>query len=151
MSASERLQLIQTLNQLPASQFEELVIALNPPAGILPPNVAAQGPRLRATTLGRGTDGPQLPQLQAILQQLLPADQSFLDGDNPTRRRCRPPGSCLSQATLLRAPKAQLEAALAAVEADLETAPRQVDRLRLEKEAEQLLDKIEALDNTLNG
>ena len=45
LSESERLALIQTLNRLPITQFEELLIALNPPAGILPPNFAAQGNR----------------------------------------------------------------------------------------------------------
>lgn len=40
---------------------------------------------------------------------------------------------------------ARLEEELAAVESDLESAPREVDRLRLEKAAEQLLEKIEKL------
>ncbi|TVP63147.1 MAG: TIR domain-containing protein [Leptolyngbya sp. LCM1.Bin17] len=47
--------------------------------------------------------------------------------------------------------RAQLEDALAAVESDLETAPRAVDRLRLEKEAERLLEKIDDLNNKLQG
>ncbi|MEM6866802.1 MAG: CHAT domain-containing protein [Cyanobacteria bacterium P01_C01_bin.121] len=43
----------------------------------------------------------------------------------------------------------QLEEELAAVEADIESAPREVDRLRLEKAAEQLLEKIERLRTKL--
>ena len=46
--------------------------------------------------------------------------------------------------------KAQLEEELAAVESDLEVAPREVDRIRLEKEAERLLAKIDELDDRLN-
>ena len=46
---------------------------------------------------------------------------------------------------------AQLEAELIAVESDLESAPREVDRLRLENVADRLLAKIEALQAKLNS
>ena len=46
---------------------------------------------------------------------------------------------------------AQLKAELLAVESDLESAPREVDRLRLEKAADRLLTKIEALQAKLNS
>lgn len=44
---------------------------------------------------------------------------------------------------------AQLEEELAAVESDLETAAREVDRMRLEKEAERLLEKIDQTEAKL--
>ena len=45
----------------------------------------------------------------------------------------------------------QLEAELAAVESDLEAAPREVDRLRLEKAADRLLNQIDVLQTKLNS
>jgi len=45
----------------------------------------------------------------------------------------------------------QLEAELIAVESDIETAPREVDRLRLGKEAEKLLNKIDTLKSKLRS
>ena len=45
----------------------------------------------------------------------------------------------------------QLEAELAAVEADLESAPRAVDRLRLEKAADRLLNQIDTLQTQLKS
>ncbi len=72
LSASERLALIQALNQLPLMQLEELVVALNPPAGVLPPINAAQGNR--TSELLRWVEGPTgsgLSQLQALLSQLI--------------------------------------------------------------------------------
>ena len=47
--------------------------------------------------------------------------------------------------------KVQYEEALAAVESDLETAPPEVDRLRLEMQAERLLNKIDDLNGKLQG
>jgi hypothetical protein len=54
LSAAERLKLIRTLNNLPRGQFNELVTALNPPGGILPSDLAAQGDRVLCSPgLGR--------------------------------------------------------------------------------------------------
>jgi hypothetical protein len=72
MSTSERLQLIQTLNNLPIVEFEVLVKTLNPPGGIMPPPSAAQG--LRSSALLdwiEGPTGPGLNELQAVLGQVM--------------------------------------------------------------------------------
>ena len=45
LSGIERLRLIQTLNALPSTQFDEIVFALNPPVGNMPGNSAPQGSR----------------------------------------------------------------------------------------------------------
>jgi hypothetical protein len=72
VSVNERLKLIQTLNGLPMTQFEELAIALNPPPGILPPNLAAQGNRAPALLQWvEGPTGPGIPQLQVVLNLIL--------------------------------------------------------------------------------
>lgn len=71
MPASERLQLINTLNSLPTVQFETLVNTLNPPSGLMPPNSAPQG--LRSSALLQwveGPTGPGLSELQAGLQAM---------------------------------------------------------------------------------
>ena len=158
MSITERLQLIRTLNGMPPTQFEELVIALNPPAGILPSNSAAQG--TRASELLRwveGPTGPRLPQLQAILKLILNGEgrPSELPSDAPkphvaqqTTNQARKLSG--SRQGFYERQKAQLEEELAAVESDFAAAPREVDRVRLEKEAERLLEKIEKLDTKLN-
>ncbi|MEO1069885.1 MAG: hypothetical protein AAFW95_12315, partial [Cyanobacteria bacterium J06638_6] len=106
------------------TQFEELVIALNPPAGILPPNITAQGNR--APELLRwveGPTGPKLPQLQMVLNQILNIAPLSTDPEtgHPSASRKR----------FYEKQKVQLEAALAAITLDLETAPREVDRMRL--------------------
>ncbi|MEM9214731.1 MAG: hypothetical protein AAGD25_10330 [Cyanobacteria bacterium P01_F01_bin.150] len=72
VSSIERLKLIQTLNKLPEGQFEELLVALNPPGGIVPKTSAAQGNRTSAllqwveSPAGRG-----LAELQELLSLLL--------------------------------------------------------------------------------
>ena len=48
MSSRFRLTLFRTLSALPAPQFEELRFALNPPPGIVPESIAAQGNRVAA-------------------------------------------------------------------------------------------------------
>jgi hypothetical protein len=72
LSRKERLKLIQTLNQLPPTQFEELAFALDPPAGLVPSMMAAQG--TRAPELLRwveGVTGPGLSELLELLDLLL--------------------------------------------------------------------------------
>ena len=72
MSASERFQLINTLNDLPVVQFGILVKTLNPPGGIMSPPSTAQGLR-SSELLGwiEGPTGPGLNELQAILGQVM--------------------------------------------------------------------------------
>ena len=72
MSASERLQLITTLNALSPVEFEVLITTLNPPSGLVPPSSAAQG--LRSSALLQwieGPTGPGLNELQAVLGQVM--------------------------------------------------------------------------------
>lgn len=91
LSAAERLALSTTLNRLTSVEFDQLVMALNPPAGIIPPNHAAQGNRTPAF-LGwiEGPTGPGLNELQSVLAQVtsqsLPAssDVDALPGEEPT-------------------------------------------------------------------
>ena len=71
LSSLARLKLIQTLNQLTKTQFEELLGALDPPAGIVPGDTAPQGSR--TSELLRWVEGPGgcgLPELQEILSVL---------------------------------------------------------------------------------
>ena len=64
LSSVERLQLIRTLNGLPVTQFEELVFGLNPPPGVVPPDIAAQGNR--TSILLQWSEGPTGPGLAAV-------------------------------------------------------------------------------------
>jgi hypothetical protein len=72
MSASERFQLINTLNALTPVEFEVLITTLNPPSGLVPPSSAAQG--LRSPALLQWIEGPTGPgvnELQAVLGQVM--------------------------------------------------------------------------------
>ena len=71
LSARERLKLVQSLNRLVTGQFEELLVAINPPAGVVSSDTAAQGSctseLLRwAECLG----GCGLSELQELLSEL---------------------------------------------------------------------------------
>ncbi|MDB9526279.1 CHAT domain-containing protein [Oscillatoria sp. CS-180] len=139
LSVQERLALVQRLNQLPMTQFDELVIALNPPAGVLPTNIAAQGNRTPALLQWvEGPTGPQLSQLQAILTLILHPHARSDHSSAMTETSDTRQGFYQRQI-------ARLEEELAAIGSDIDSAPREVDRLRLEKAAEQLLEKIEKL------
>lgn len=152
VSVNERLKLIQTLNGLPINQFEELAIALNPPAGILPPNITAQGNR--APVLLQWVEGPTGPGLTVLceLLNLYLSPESQFAAQQPSTGLAFVPQEPLSATRkgFYERQKAQLEDELAAVESDLETAPREIDRTRLEKEAERILEKIEKLNTKLN-
>jgi hypothetical protein len=68
----DRLQLIRTLNALPAPQFEELLFVLNPPSGNVPGSSASQGSR--SADLIRWVESPigsGLTDLEAILQRIM--------------------------------------------------------------------------------
>jgi hypothetical protein len=72
LSATERLQLIQTLNALPEPQFDELVFALQPPSGNIPGNSAPQGSRSAALLQWvESPIGPGLPDLEAVLASFM--------------------------------------------------------------------------------
>ena len=78
---SERLALIKTLNRLPDAQFKELVYALDPPPGVIPPPTSPQGDR--APELLRWAEnpdvGPGLAKLQEVLSQVLEKELEPLD------------------------------------------------------------------------
>jgi TIR domain/CHAT domain len=70
--AVDRLQLIRTLNALPAPQFEELLFVLNPPSGNVPGSSASQGSR--SADLVRWVEsqiGPGLAEMEAILSRIM--------------------------------------------------------------------------------
>ena len=73
LSAKERLCLIQTLNALPPTQFDELVFALDPPKGVVASNTAAQGRRSKdLLDWLEGSSGPGLAAADEVLQVLIP-------------------------------------------------------------------------------
>ncbi|MBE9110361.1 tetratricopeptide repeat protein [Nodosilinea sp. LEGE 07298] len=72
LSAIQRLKLIRTLNGLPGPQFGELAFSLNPPPGIIPPDIAAQGNRTSVLLQwAEGTGGPGLAVVQELLNEIL--------------------------------------------------------------------------------
>lgn len=76
-SPAERLRLIQTLNALPSTQFEELICALNPPPGNIPGSTAPQG--IRSAELFKWLEspiGPGLAELEAILADMTGSAQA---------------------------------------------------------------------------
>ncbi len=152
VSVHERLKLIQSLNGLPVTQFEELAIALNPPPGILPPNMAAQGNRAPALLQWvEGPTGPGLPLLCDLLNLYLnPESQTGDQQSGAGAVSGHRESLSTTRKGFYERQKAQLEEELAAVESDLETAPREVDRIRLEKAAETILEKLEKLNDKLN-
>jgi len=71
MSTPSRLILFQTLSALPAPQFEQLRFTLNPPPGVVPESVAAQGNRVSALlSWVEGVTGCGLETLQEVLGQV---------------------------------------------------------------------------------
>jgi hypothetical protein len=86
LSTLERLQLIQTLNRLPVPQFSEVVVALNPPPGILPPEVAAVGNR--TPILLQWLDSPTGPGMAQLLMVL---DLMGVPWQPDTSTRATPP------------------------------------------------------------
>ena len=88
LSVEERLELIQTVNSLPDSQFKELVFVLKPPPGVLSAGAAAQGHRSSELLqwAEESPTGPGLVKLQQVLDRVLgkepelpapPPDASF--------------------------------------------------------------------------
>ena len=70
--APERLELIQTLDDLPSDRFEALMLALQVPDGAIPPRFPGGGNRTRELLMWvEGAIGPGLAVLQEILAQIL--------------------------------------------------------------------------------
>lgn len=71
-SVPERLQLIQTLNALPPTQFDELIFTLQPPSGNIPGSSAPQGSRSAALLQWvESPIGPGLADLEAVLANFM--------------------------------------------------------------------------------
>jgi hypothetical protein len=71
-SAADRLHLIQALNTLPETQFNELVFALNPPKGNIPSNSAPQGDRsIALLNWIESPIGPGLGEPEMVLASLM--------------------------------------------------------------------------------
>ena len=73
LSTEDRLLLIQTLNALPKTQFDEIVFALKPPPGNVPDNPAPQGERVAALLKWvESPIGPGLLAIDHLLQTFIP-------------------------------------------------------------------------------
>jgi hypothetical protein len=71
-----RLDLFQRLSALTVPEFENLVFALNPPAGIVPDPAAPQGSRVSALLQwAESPSGQGIDSVQALLRQLLPLEK----------------------------------------------------------------------------
>ena len=72
LSPADRLHLIQTLNALPATQFDELIFALHPPTGNIPGSSAPQGSRSAALLQWvESPIGPGLSDLKTVLANFM--------------------------------------------------------------------------------
>ena len=71
LSSIERFKLVGKLNSLPKGEYEQILIALGPPAGVIPAESAAQGGRTFALFQWlEGSTGPGLSALIELLQQI---------------------------------------------------------------------------------
>ena len=72
LSIRERVALVRTLSGLPAAQVEQLIFAMKPPFGVVPPSSAPVATRT-AELLNwcEGSSGPGLRELQKCLDSLL--------------------------------------------------------------------------------
>jgi hypothetical protein len=70
----KRLALFKLLSSLPGPQFEQVVFALSPPAGNVPPNSAPQGQRVPALlTWAESPIGCGLATLEDVVNAILPS------------------------------------------------------------------------------
>lgn len=110
LSPQERLALMARLNALPDPSFKMLVFALNPPAGILPSDLAAQGDRV-FTLLNwvEGVTGPGLGVLRDLLDlmggsPLIAKNTKLTTADWSTLFQCFSPYLCAElQSAFLKA------------------------------------------------
>ena len=78
LSSADRLRMLQTLNALPQAQFEQLLFAMEIPAGFIPPSSASQG--IRSAQLLRWAEGPTgsgLHELEQILSEMVGTSSRF--------------------------------------------------------------------------
>jgi hypothetical protein len=72
LSASQRFQFIRQLNEIVPQQFNMLLFAVNPPAGLVPPMPAPQGDRTAALlTWAEAPGGCGLSVLQQLLETIV--------------------------------------------------------------------------------
>jgi tetratricopeptide (TPR) repeat protein len=82
MSLQARSSLFQILSALPPPQFEQLRFTLNPPPGLVPEGVAAQGNRVAALlSWVEGSTGCGLAAVQAVLGEISPGALEDTDGE----------------------------------------------------------------------
>lgn len=79
LSLRERVALVRTLSGLPAAQVEQLIFAMKPPFGVVPPSSAPVATRT-AELLNwcEGSSGPGLRELQKCLDSLLIDEKTAL-------------------------------------------------------------------------
>ncbi|PSR17819.1 hypothetical protein C8255_10560 [filamentous cyanobacterium CCP3] len=71
----DRLKLVKIVSSLPNPQFEQLVFAIQPPAGVIPSASAPQGDRTYSLlTWAESVVGPGLDELVNVLQEILGSD-----------------------------------------------------------------------------
>ncbi|MDB9527067.1 WD40 repeat domain-containing protein [Oscillatoria sp. CS-180] len=67
----ERQELVRTLSNLPAVQFDEVVFVMELPGGVLPPSSAPQGQRAVSLLEWAEKTGPGLDSLRSVLNEVL--------------------------------------------------------------------------------
>jgi len=73
LSTDSRLKLAKSLNAMPQGQFDEMVTALNPPKGILPPLMSSQSSRVsELLKWAEGSTGPGLEEVLQVLGTYIP-------------------------------------------------------------------------------
>lgn len=73
LSRKERLYILRTVTALVSQQFDQLLFALNPPKGIVPPASAPQGDRSKALLdWVESPAGPGLAAVEEVLQDIIP-------------------------------------------------------------------------------
>jgi hypothetical protein len=73
LTPKERLALSRQITGLTVQDFNDLLLLLSPPAGLIPPPSTSQGDRVYALlNWAQSTTGPGLGAVQAALREILP-------------------------------------------------------------------------------
>ena len=85
LSALQRFKLIGVLNALPEAQFNQVVLALNPPSGLVPPRGNSKGDRAFDLFVWlESPGGPGLAMLIAVLKEIPSSDiEEFINSTSP--------------------------------------------------------------------
>jgi uncharacterized protein YjbI with pentapeptide repeats len=93
----ERLNLLKALTELPRAQFEEVIFAFDPPSGVIPSSVSAQGNRVAALLSWiEGPTGPGLDRLRELLEDYFPV-YSVLERNDTQAALDRRPAEILAE------------------------------------------------------